>query len=80
MYGFFMTILPVQIQFKTVCLVLDRSRETLRSLIKNDPTFPRPIKMGNSKQSPVYFDYIAIIEWHKAQMANIDSENKEINE
>lgn len=74
-----MTIYPVRIQFKTACQILDISRESLRSIIRNDPQFPRPIKMGESKQSPVYFDYMAIIEWHKAQMQNLESSVNEVN-
>ena len=65
-----MTIYPVRIQFKTVCSILDVSRETLNKIIKLDPSFPKKIKMGVAKQSSVYFDYMAIIEWHKAQMQN----------
>ena len=70
--GFFMTIYPVRIQFKTACSILDVSRETLNKIIKLDPSFPKKIKMGVAKQSPVYFDYMAIIEWLKAQMQNAD--------
>lgn len=66
--GLYMIIYPIRIQYKTTCQILDISRESLRHLIQNDPTFPRPIKMGTSKQAPVYFDYMAIIEWHKSQL------------
>lgn len=62
-----MTIYPVRTQFKTACQILDVSRETLNQLIKLDPTFPPKIKMGTAKQAPVYFDYMAIIEWHNSQ-------------
>jgi len=73
-----MTIYPIRIQFKTACQILDVSRETLRAIIRLDPNFPRPIKMGKSKQAPVYFDYMQIIEWHKKQMdlPNITLEDK----
>lgn len=72
-----MTIYPVRIQFKTACQILDVSRETLRHIIRIDPTFPRPIKMGDSKQSPVYFDYMELIEWHKRKMnrSNVELED-----
>lgn len=78
MYGHIMTIYPIRIQQKTVCSILDISRETLRSLIKNDPAFPRPIKIGDSRQSPVYFDYMQIIEWHKAQMKSLEQQSEVI--
>lgn len=70
------TIFPVRIQFKTACQILDVSRETLNNIIKLDPTFPAKIKMGTTKQAPVYFDYMAIIEWHKSKVmhANADLE------
>jgi len=59
-----MTTSPIRIQFKTACELLDISRESLRHIIRTDPLFPRPIKTGKSKQSPVYFDYAELIEWH----------------
>lgn len=80
MYGLFMTIYPIRIQQKTLCSILDISRETLRSLQRNDPLFPKGIKQGTSKQAPVYFDYMQIIEWHKAQMKNLETVENEVNE
>ncbi len=80
MYGHFMAISQIRIQFKTTCQLLDVSRETLRSLVRNDPTFPKALKQGTSKQSPVYFDYIQIIEWHKAQMKKLDAVQNEVHE
>ena len=65
--GFFMTIPPIRIQFKTACEVLDISRESLRHIIKTDVTFPRPIKTGDTTQSPVYFDYADLVQWHNQQ-------------
>lgn len=65
--GFFMTIPPIRIQFKTACEVLDISRESLRHIIKTDVTCPRPIKTGDTKQSPVYFDYADLVQWHNQQ-------------
>lgn len=67
----YMTISPIRIQFKTACELLDVSRETLRSLIRLDLTFPRPIKIGATKQAPVYFDYAELIEWHESQKKNL---------
>lgn len=65
-----MTILPIRITFKTTCELLDVSRESLRHIIRTDLSFPRPIKTGDSKQSPVYFDYADLMQWHKQQKAN----------
>lgn len=59
-----MVISPIRVQFKTACELLDVSRESLRHIIRTDATFPRPIKTGDTKQSPVYFDYADLMEWH----------------
>ena len=69
--GFFMTIKPIRVQFKTACELLDVSRESLRHIVRTDASFPRPIKTGESKQDSVYFDYAQLIEWHKKQMQSL---------
>lgn len=50
-------------RFNTVCTDLDIGREGLRCLIAKDPTFPRPIKCGDTKQSPIFFDASELAEW-----------------
>ena len=74
-----MTIYPVRISFKTACQILDVSRETLNNIIKLDPNFPQKIKAGTSRQSPVYFDYMQIIEWHKSKMQNLTQDSNEVD-
>ncbi len=69
--GFFMTIKPIRVQFKTACELLDISRESLRHIVRTDASFPRPIKTGESKQSPVYFDYTELVEWHNKQRLSL---------
>jgi predicted DNA-binding transcriptional regulator AlpA len=54
----------LQISYRNVCRMLDVSRDTLRVLILRDPTFPRPIKLGDSRQSPVFFSHSDLVEWH----------------
>lgn len=49
--------------------MLDISRDTLRVLILRDPTFPRPIKLGNTRQSPVFFSRSDLTEWHNKRKA-----------
>ena len=66
-----MTITPIRIQFKTACELLDISRESLRHIVRTDASFPRPIKTGESKQSPVYFDYTELVEWHNKQRLSL---------
>ena len=65
--GFFMTIKPIRIQFKTACELLDISRETLRHIVRTDASFPKAMKQGTAKHSPVYFDYAELMQWHEAQ-------------
>lgn len=60
-------ITPIRIQFSTTCQLLDVTRESLRHTIRKDPTFPKPMKMGTTKQSPVFFDYQEIIKWHNSK-------------
>ncbi|MFW1757222.1 transcriptional regulator [Acinetobacter guillouiae] len=74
-----MVIYPVRIKFQTACQILDVSRETLNNIIKLDPDFPPKIKVGNSRQSPVYFDYMQIIEWHKSKMQNLTQNSNEVD-
>lgn len=66
-----MTINPIRIQFKKTCELLDISRESLRHIVRTDKTFPRPIKTGESKQAPVYFDYAELVEWHNKQKQSL---------
>lgn len=55
---------PLQISYRKACQMLDVSRDTLRILILRDPSFPRPIKLGNTRQSPVFFSHTDLVEWH----------------
>lgn len=73
-----MVIQPIRIQQKTVCSILDVSRETLRSVQRNDPNFPKGIKLGTTKQSPVFFDYLEILEWHKKQMESLTHKPRKV--
>lgn len=66
-----MTINPIRVQFKTACKLLDVSRESLRHIVRTDASFPRPIKIGESQQAPVYFDYAQLVEWHNKQMQSL---------
>lgn len=67
----------IRIRFITACKWLDVSREGLRYIMKTDKNFPVPIKTGSSKQSPVYFDYNELLEWHKAKLAARNTEAME---
>lgn len=49
--------------YKHTAQSLDMDRETLKRLIDKDPTFPRPIKMGDTRQAPVFFDAAEVQAW-----------------
>lgn len=66
-----MTIQPIRVQFRTTCQILDISREALRHKVRTDASFPRPIKEGDTKQAPVYFDYAELVEWHNKQKQSL---------
>ena len=70
----FMQKTPIRIQFSTACQLLDVTRESLRHTIRKDPSFPRPLKMGTSKQSPVFFDYQELVEWRNSKKASAQME------
>jgi prophage regulatory protein len=58
-----------------LCLELDMTRSGLSKLIKRDPTFPRPIKDGQSRQSAVYYVRAEINSWLAARIAARDAAN-----
>ena len=58
---------PLRLSLPRVCEILDLSREGLRKLQRRDPSFPRPIKSGTTRQASVYFDYAELIAWHENQ-------------
>ena len=58
---------PIRIQFSTACRLLDVTRPSLIHTIRKDPTFQKKIKMGTSKQSPVFFDYQELVDWHNSK-------------
>ena len=56
--------------YNTVALSLDLSREGLRKLVKRDPTFPQPIKLGESRQAAVFFDAQEVEQWLENKKAS----------
>lgn len=47
----------------TAAKILDLSKSGLEKLVSNDPSFPRPIKLGDHRQSAVFFDEGEIHTW-----------------
>lgn len=58
---------PLRLSMNKVCGMLDVTREGLRKLMLNDPTFPRCLKNSLIRQAHVYFDYQDLIDWHTSQ-------------
>ncbi|MDS7929266.1 transcriptional regulator [Acinetobacter sp. V102_4] len=65
---------PIRVSLPRACELLDVTRETLRHTIRKDPTFPKPIKMGTTKQAPVFFDYKELVDWHNSKKVEQDKE------
>lgn len=53
----------------TAAKVLDLSKSGLEKLVNADPSFPRPIKMGDTRQAAVFFDSDEINAWIDAKKA-----------
>ena len=53
----------------TAAKVLDLSKSGLEKLLKSDSSFPRPIKMGDTRQAAVFFDEGEIHAWIDAKKA-----------
>ena len=46
-----------------------RSYTGFEKLVKADSTFPRPIKFGDTRQAPVYFDETEVDAWIESRKA-----------
>jgi prophage regulatory protein len=53
----------------TLCELLDLSRSGLDKLRKKDPTFPKPIKDGESRQAAAYYVVAEIEGWIAGRIA-----------
>lgn len=54
---------------------IGRSRSGLGKLRKQDQTFPKPIKLGDSRQASVYYVVAEINEWLASKIQDRDAEN-----
>lgn len=66
---------PIRVTYNQACELLSIKRNALRLLVQQDTTFPRPIKYGSNRQSPVYFDYADLLAWHNVQERKILNPN-----
>jgi prophage regulatory protein len=56
-----------------LCQWLDVSRTGLVRLQAKDPTFPRPIKDGDSRQAAVFYVVAEVEAWLQAKIATRDN-------
>ena len=57
-------------KFNEVCEYFGVSRDGLRKIQLRNPDFPKPIKLGDTKQAPVYFDLKEIEQWVELKKAS----------
>lgn len=60
---------PALLRQPTVCRMLDLSRNGLAKLRAKDPSFPQPIKFGDTKQAAAFYDAEEIAAWLDAKKA-----------
>ncbi|WP_296125133.1 transcriptional regulator [Pseudomonas sp. Ga0074129] len=56
-----------------LCTWLDLSRSGLDKLRKKDPTFPKPIKDGESRQAAAYYVVSEVNAWLRAKIEARDA-------
>lgn len=56
-----------------LCDWLDLSRSGLEKLRKKDPTFPKPIKDGESRQAAVFYVMAEVEAWLQAKIEARDA-------
>lgn len=58
----------LRLTMNEVCHMLSVKRDKLNKLRKDDPSFPIPIKEGESRQAAVYFDHRELVQWWENKM------------
>lgn len=61
-----------------LCTWLDLSRSGLDKLRKKDPTFPRPLKEGDTRQAAAYFVVSEVQSWLQSKIEARDATNAPI--
>jgi len=56
----------------TLCDAYDLSRSGLDKLRKKDPTFPKPIKDGNTRQAAVFYVVEEVEAWLQSKIQQRD--------
>ena len=60
---------PVLISKNDTMAMLGLNSRDAMNRIEKDPTFPMGIKMGSTRQAPVFFDRAEIMAWIEEQKA-----------
>ena len=71
-------IKPFLLSYNTVCKLLGIESNALRRLMKKDDRFPKPLKMGLSRQAAVYFDREEIEAWYQGFKERCRGQNEKI--
>lgn len=65
------------IKTKDICRVLNASRNTIYAIQQRDPSFPKPVKFGDKKQSRVFYRESEIKDWiSKVSSSNFHVESE----
>ena len=56
-----------------VCKTIGQTRSGLDKLRKKDPSFPKPIKFGNSRQAAAYYVIAELNAWLAAKIKERDA-------
>ena len=65
------------IKTKDICRVLNACRNTIYAIQQRDPSFPKPVKFGDKKQSRVFYRESEIKDWiSKVSSSNFHVESE----
>ena len=53
----------LRLTMNETCHFLSVQRDKLNKMVNDDPSFPRPIKEGVTRQAAVYFDHSELLDW-----------------
>lgn len=67
--GFYGFIDMPLIKPSRVCKLLDSGLNGIKQLEAKDPTFPKKIKCGDSRQAPIFYDEQEILDWIESKKA-----------
>lgn len=56
-----------------VCKIIGQTRSGLDKLRKKDPTFPKPIKFGSTRQASAYYVIAELNSWLAAKIKERDA-------